>query len=54
MWKNPNSFMKVPSSANTTGTPSTIDTSASTRASAGARQRPRRCGWFWNCPVSVV
>ena len=53
-WKKPNSFMKVPSSANTTGTPSTTRTSAPTKIVAGARHRPSAWTRLWNWPVTVV
>ena len=53
-WKKPKSFMKVPSSANATGTPSTTTTSASTPIVTGPRARPRAWTRFWNWPVTVV
>ena len=54
MSKKPNSFMNVPSSATTSGTPSTMTSRSITSASAGHRQAPSACGRFWNWPVIVV
>ena len=54
MWKKPNSFMNVPSSAKTTGTPSTRRTRARARSMAGARHAPSAWTRLWNWPVTVV
>src|SRR5262249_56952073 len=54
MLKKPKSFMNVPSTAKTSGTPSTTSVSATASAKAGHRQRPSRWRRLWNCPVIVV
>ena len=54
MLKKPKSFMKVPSTAKTRGTPSTTKVSKSASTNAGQRQRPRRWRRLWNWPVIVV